>query len=275
VSAELEFLQGETPGRKVALSVAEITIGRDSSANLVLLQPSVSRHHAKLFHRHGNWYIVDLDSANGTLVNGTRISASPIQLRLGDLIQMGPVVLRFQDPVISGQPTQAWTDQQQPAMSQGMPVTSHETQQVVVPPHFERMSPVPAAYPQMPVQSGPQQQVVMVQGQQNLVWLWIFLCLVALGPCGLLCVAMLAIAVLPFVMVIGGLISAFVGLAMYRRFQGFPGWERHATKGMILMIGGFASAILGALWIFVAWLAPGSGTWNPPDATPTRETRPF
>ncbi len=227
------------------------------------------------------WYVADLDSANGTLVNGTRISASPIQLRPGDVIQVGPVVLRFQDPAVSAQPTQAWTAQPQPGMAQGMPVASQPTQQVVLPQQFERMAPVSAPYPQVPVQYGPQQQVVIVQGKQNLTWLWIFLCLVALGPCGLFCVGMLALAVLPFVMVIGGLIAGFVGLAMYRRFQGYPGWEGHATKGMILMIGGFAAAVLGAIWIFVAWLAPGSGTWTPPQENPpverpsSRDSTPF
>jgi pSer/pThr/pTyr-binding forkhead associated (FHA) protein len=97
MSAELEFLQGETPGRKVALTGAELTIGRDSTANLILSHPNVSRQHAKIIYQGDTWYISDLGSTNGTIVNGRRISASPLQLRHGDLIEIGPYVLRFQD----------------------------------------------------------------------------------------------------------------------------------------------------------------------------------
>lgn len=260
MTAELEFIQGESPGRKVTLSAAELSIGRDQGSNIVLTHSSASRNHAKLFNRSGIWHIADLDSSNGTLVNGVRISASPVQLRPGDLIQIGPVIMRFQDPAASAQVTEAWN-------------AGHASQMATT--QFQAPHPamLPAAYgPAGQVQPMMQQHVFLVQGKQNLTWLWVFLCLVALGPCGLVCVGFLALAVLPFVMVIGGLVAGFVGLTMYRRYRGYPGWEGHATKGLVLTIGGFTAAALGILWIFVAWLSPGSGTWDKSSSPPVRSS---
>lgn len=258
---ELEFLQGETPGRKVVLTAAELSIGRDDSSNLVLSQPAISRQHARIFQRDNIWYIIDLGSANGTHVNGTPVHNSPIQLRSGDIIQMGPVVMRLQNPSGSLAQTQSWVAPQSSSLPQG-------SQQVFMPQQRDHLVPMQGIQPQSPIHMGQQQQFVFVQGKQNLTWLWIVLCLLALGPCGLFIVGMLALAVLPFAMVIGGLIAGLVGMGMYRRFQGHPGWEAQTTKGLIFMIGGFAAASLGAIWIFVAWLAPGSGTWSPPEQSP-------
>jgi hypothetical protein len=275
MSAELEFLQGQTPGRKLPLTGGDLTLGRDQNANIQLSDHAISRVHAKLFFRDSIWYIADLDSANGTFVNGARITASPAQLRLGDVIQLGPVAIRFQDPVASAQPTQAWVAPQatpQPPATLGM---TRPMQSVPMAPAFEVPAQVQQPYQHPMIQPGMQQQVVIVQGKQNLTWLWIFLCIVALGPCGLFCVGLLALAVLPFAMVIGGLIAGIIGTSMYQRFRGYPGWEGHATKGLVLMVAGFAAAAIGAIWIFVAWLSPGSRTWNQPTPSPSSNERPF
>lgn len=262
MSAELEFIQGDYPGRKLALAAADLTIGRDPSSNIVLQHSSASRAHAKLFVRSDLWHVVDMGSSNGTHVNGMRISTTPVQLRPGDLIQIGPNVIRFQETGAALQATTAWTTASQ------LQATTHFQAPEAVPVSHQSM---PQAFPtQVPMQTHMQQQMVVVQGRQNLTWLWVFLCILALGPCGIACLAMVAIKLLPFAMVIGGLISGIVGQQMYRRFNGHPGWEGHAQKGLILTIGGFTAAALGALWIFVAWLAPGSGTWDSPEKTEER-----
>ena len=48
---------------------------------------TVSRHHARLELREGRWFLVDLDSSNGTLVNGRRVHDT--EVRPGDRILLG------------------------------------------------------------------------------------------------------------------------------------------------------------------------------------------
>ena len=56
----------------------------------------ISRNHAQITVEQRRYQLIDLDSANGTLVNGQRLRPSaPHPLRDGDEIRMGQVVLRF------------------------------------------------------------------------------------------------------------------------------------------------------------------------------------
>jgi hypothetical protein len=65
----------------------EVIVGRDPSCDLVLTLPSVSRRHARLAFRDGSWVIQDLDSRNGTVVNG--VAVGRCELRPGDDIVLG------------------------------------------------------------------------------------------------------------------------------------------------------------------------------------------
>ena len=69
-------------------------LGRDSTADCVLDTKSVSRRHATIEQRGGRFFIADLGSTNGTLVNGVRIT-EPTQLDAGDKIQVGDEALEF------------------------------------------------------------------------------------------------------------------------------------------------------------------------------------
>ena len=79
------------PPRVLALdwsgSVEEIFVGRDRRCDLVLSHPSVSRSHARLIFRDGHWVIQDLESTNGTEVNG--VSVGRCELRPGDQVLLG------------------------------------------------------------------------------------------------------------------------------------------------------------------------------------------
>lgn len=66
---------------------SELTIGRDRECDLVLSNPGVSRRHARLLFRDGTWVLQDLDSTNGTTVNGVRIGRC--ELRPGDHVVLG------------------------------------------------------------------------------------------------------------------------------------------------------------------------------------------
>jgi hypothetical protein len=58
------------------LAAADLVLGRHSCADVRLPLPDVSRRHCRFVFADGHWEIVDLDSLNGTHVNGERLMAS-------------------------------------------------------------------------------------------------------------------------------------------------------------------------------------------------------
>jgi hypothetical protein len=68
-----------------------LTIGRDDGNDIQLLDGRVSRRHGVIEYSDGQYVIVDLQSANGIIVNGQRIEPDPDRLALhdGDLIEIG------------------------------------------------------------------------------------------------------------------------------------------------------------------------------------------
>jgi ABC-type multidrug transport system ATPase subunit/pSer/pThr/pTyr-binding forkhead associated (FHA) protein len=70
-----------------------ILIGRDPSCYLPLNHPTVSFHHAQIYKQNSGLAIRDLNSTNGTFVNGKRIAVVP--LSSGDEIQIGPFKLVY------------------------------------------------------------------------------------------------------------------------------------------------------------------------------------
>ena len=91
-----------------------VVVGRDDQADLPLGHQTVSRQHAMLRWASRQCYIVDLDSANGTFVNGRRI-AKPTALADGDLVVLGTIRVRFGTGEAPREPsgdrtTIAWTD---------------------------------------------------------------------------------------------------------------------------------------------------------------------
>ena len=72
-----------------------LTIGRDPSNDLVLPDAMVSRRHAVIEHRGSQFFLRDCSSANGSVVNGDRVSERG--LRDGDLVAIGSMRLLFRD----------------------------------------------------------------------------------------------------------------------------------------------------------------------------------
>jgi ABC-type multidrug transport system ATPase subunit len=70
-------------------------IGRDPDADILLPSPSVSRRHAALQASQPEWQLIDLNSKNGTFLNGKRIAA-PQKLRAGDVIQIASFRLVYE-----------------------------------------------------------------------------------------------------------------------------------------------------------------------------------
>jgi ABC-type multidrug transport system ATPase subunit/pSer/pThr/pTyr-binding forkhead associated (FHA) protein len=78
------------------MTLPAFTLGRDPSNQVPLIHPSVSRVHARIAIMGQGHELRDLNSGNGTFVNGHRLQA-PAILRAGDVIQIGPFKLVY-DP---------------------------------------------------------------------------------------------------------------------------------------------------------------------------------
>ncbi len=75
------------------LSKRTMRIGRLESNDIVIPDPSLSRHHVELKQSEGKFRLQDLGSTNGTFVNGRRVMEA--DLKNGDSIQIGKVDFRF------------------------------------------------------------------------------------------------------------------------------------------------------------------------------------
>ncbi|MDW8251756.1 MAG: FHA domain-containing protein [Myxococcales bacterium] len=71
----------------------EVVVGRLQGNDLMLQKSNVSKRHAKLIFHNGRFIVTDMESTNGTYVNGRRIG-KPTIVREGDKIYVGDFVLR-------------------------------------------------------------------------------------------------------------------------------------------------------------------------------------
>jgi pSer/pThr/pTyr-binding forkhead associated (FHA) protein len=75
----------------------QLTVGRDAGNDIVIEHRLASRRHARFEKAEVGFYIHDLDSTNGTFVNGQRISGAHL-LRNNDEVWIGDTVIVFRDP---------------------------------------------------------------------------------------------------------------------------------------------------------------------------------
>jgi pSer/pThr/pTyr-binding forkhead associated (FHA) protein len=96
--ASIEVLQGFYEGLELPIDRDWYVIGRGRSADAVLADATISRAHAAIGYEPGSGFFVqDLGSTNGTLLNGERQKRGA--LRDGDTIQIGKLALRVSLPV--------------------------------------------------------------------------------------------------------------------------------------------------------------------------------
>ena len=105
-SIALEAIDGPQPGSKIEIRPGEMSIGRAAPANLVVESAAVSKMHGRLRRSANAVVIEDFQSANGTYVNGKRIS-EPVTLKDGDQISIAG--LRTFRVAISGAQPEAAT----------------------------------------------------------------------------------------------------------------------------------------------------------------------
>jgi len=90
-------LSGFYEGLEVALDRERIVIGRGRKADLALAEATISRAHAAIGFDADGFFIEDLESTNGTLVNGAAVCRQ--RLKNDDEIQMGKLRIAVTLPV--------------------------------------------------------------------------------------------------------------------------------------------------------------------------------
>jgi pSer/pThr/pTyr-binding forkhead associated (FHA) protein len=84
------------PGTERELDSSPVTLGRSSENDLVLdADDFASVQHARIEPRRDGVWVEDLDSTNGTFVNGTKLTR-PQKLTPGDVIRVGETDLRYE-----------------------------------------------------------------------------------------------------------------------------------------------------------------------------------
>lgn len=88
-ATRITVLDGEAAGVWAPLPVTgAVLIGRSSEATIDIADDYASSRHARVYDHHGVWVIEDLDSTNGTFINGQQIS-QPTIISPKDSIRIG------------------------------------------------------------------------------------------------------------------------------------------------------------------------------------------
>lgn len=193
-------LTSETPPKTFPLTQAYVHIGRSQQNDIVIENPHISRIHARLIRQKDVYILEDLNSTNGTFLNGRRIM-HPVVLQPGDRIRLGPEVeLQFMGPeadlaptvlapIAEGEPSAG----EMPMVVQEPPFPSPPAPGVAkVPEVLERPeapSPSTAVLETPPMQTGPSSppgREIVYTPQRSIPW-WLLGCVgafsVACGVC--------------------------------------------------------------------------------------------
>jgi pSer/pThr/pTyr-binding forkhead associated (FHA) protein len=92
--ANLEIVRGPFAGASFSLDRPVCSIGRSAESDVRIRDESISSNHATLLRKGASWFVVDLRSANGTFVDGSRI-AGERELTSGSRLKLGRVELMF------------------------------------------------------------------------------------------------------------------------------------------------------------------------------------
>jgi pSer/pThr/pTyr-binding forkhead associated (FHA) protein len=128
---------GTLKGQRLPIKTPVVNIGRADYNDLVLPDESVSTAHAKLQRREGVWVLIDLDSTNGTYVDGDQVKGET-PLAPGATVRFGEIALLFE-------PTDDTA-----AVAKGGSTRMMEVMTMVPPPPPKVAPPAPAPKPPAP-----------------------------------------------------------------------------------------------------------------------------
>lgn len=87
-ASRLVITSGPKSGAEFPLGRDEITIGRSADSAIIIRDDYTSTHHARLMLWNGRWMLQDLDSTNGTFLDGSRVTV-PTPVPLGATVKVG------------------------------------------------------------------------------------------------------------------------------------------------------------------------------------------
>src|SRR5687767_1551488 len=100
--SKLVLLSEGFAGRTYELNVEKTTVGRVEDNAFQIAEPSVSSHHAEIILKGNDVVVKDLNSTNGTFINGEKVTESV--LKPGQVLKFGQVELRLEGKDGAGAP---------------------------------------------------------------------------------------------------------------------------------------------------------------------------
>jgi diguanylate cyclase (GGDEF)-like protein len=92
----LIIIRGTPQGHRFFITEKEMVLGRDPSADIAILDQSISRKHARVTKADGKIYITDLGSQNGTLINDKKLAPDVARpLAKEDMIKLGSTIMKY------------------------------------------------------------------------------------------------------------------------------------------------------------------------------------
>lgn len=92
-NASIVIISGYAEGMEYPISKDYTVIGRDKTAGIAVKDPLVSRQHAAIIYYDGEFILKDLESTNGTMMNGAVIQVTAIRHR--DKFRIGDTTIQF------------------------------------------------------------------------------------------------------------------------------------------------------------------------------------
>jgi pSer/pThr/pTyr-binding forkhead associated (FHA) protein len=93
ITLSIQVDQGNESKRQ--FSQPQIMIGRDTKCDVTMMDEALSAHHARLSHHHGQWWLEDLNSTNGTFLNREKLT-TPAVVITGDHFKCGNTVFSIE-----------------------------------------------------------------------------------------------------------------------------------------------------------------------------------
>jgi pSer/pThr/pTyr-binding forkhead associated (FHA) protein len=93
ITLSIKIEQGKESQRQ--FSQPQIIIGRDTKCDVSVMDEALSAHHARLTHHHGQWWLEDLNSTNGTFLNHEKLT-TPAVVITGDHFKCGNSIFGLQ-----------------------------------------------------------------------------------------------------------------------------------------------------------------------------------
>jgi hypothetical protein len=91
----LVVMDGDQKGEDFRLRDGQNTVGSAPDSDVFLHDQTISAKHASIRYKDGKFFLSDLDSSNGTFVNGLEECVARVELNDSDILRLGGVTLKF------------------------------------------------------------------------------------------------------------------------------------------------------------------------------------